>query len=220
VASDINIVVGAEDQATAILRKVEQSTKELTKSVDKMGEVSERTSKMFSVGFKSIAGVAAGVGAAIVAIKGVTAAIAGMSASVDAFNVQEEAARGMTQAQQDFAAALQVSTNLGDEATLALMRQAEMMGVSKDQTDEVATASAGLAEALGIGQSAALKMVTQAMAGNTSMLARSIPALRGVTDQTEALAIISETAGDGLAEATDRCTINTRRDGAFSRCVR
>ena len=218
-ASDINIVVGAEDQATKILKQVERSTQELTKSVDRMGQVSENTAKVFSVGFKSIAGVAAGVGAAIVAIKGVTAAIAGMSASVDAFNTQEEAARGMTQAQLDFAAALQVSTNLGDEATLALMRQAEMMGVSKDQTDEVATASAGLAEALGIGQSAALKMVTQAMAGNTSMLARSIPALRGVTDQTEALAIISETAGKGLlklqTDAQSTRGVMERSAGAF-----
>ena len=218
-ASDINIVVGAEDQATKILKQVERSTAELTKSVDRMGQVSENTAKVFSVGFKSIAGVAAGVGAAIVAIKGVTAAIAGMSASVDAFNTQEEAARGMTQAQQEFAAALQVSTNLGDEATLALMRQAEMMGVSKDQTDEVATASAGLAEALGIGQSAALKMVTQAMAGNTSMLARSIPALRGVTDQTEALAIISETAGKGLlklqTDAQSTRGVMERSAGAF-----
>jgi len=93
------------------------------------------------------------------------------------------------------------------------------MGVSKDQTDEVATASAGLAEALGIGQSAALKMVTQAMAGNTSMLARSIPALRGVTDQTEALAIISETAGKGLlklqTDAQSTRGVMERSAGAF-----
>ena len=218
-ASDINIVVGAEDQATAILRKVEQSTKELTKSVDKMGEVSERTSKMFSVGFKSIAGVYAGIKSAGLAIKGITAAIAGMSASVDAFNTQEEAARGMTQAQQDFAAALQVSTNLGDEATLALMRQAEMMGVSKDQTDEVATVTAGLAEALGIGQTEALKKVTQTLAGNTTALQESIPALRGVTDKTEALAIISETAGKGLlklqTDAQSTRGVMERSAGAF-----
>jgi hypothetical protein len=95
VASDINIVVGAEDQATAILQaKSSDQPQELTKSVDRNGaRFARRTAKVFSVGFKSIAGVAAGVGAAIVAIKGVTAAIAGMSASVDAFNAQEEAAR-------------------------------------------------------------------------------------------------------------------------------
>ena len=218
-AGDINITIGAEDQATKILKQVERSTQELTKSVDRMGRVSENTAKVFSVGFKSIAGVAAGVGAAIVAIKGVTAAIAGMSASVDAFNVQEEAARGMTQAQQDFAAALQVSTNLGDEATLALMRQAEMMGVAKDQTDEVATVTVGLAEALGISQTEALKKVTQTLAGNTTALQESIPALRGVTDQAEALAIISRVAGDGLAklqgDAQSTKGVMERSAGAF-----
>jgi hypothetical protein len=219
VAGDINITIGAEDQATKILKQVERSTQELTKSVDRMGQVSENTAKVFSVGFKSIAGVAAGVGAAIVAIKGVTAAIAGMSASVDAFNVQEEAARGMTQAQLDFAAALQVSTNVGDEATLALMRQAEMMGVAKDQTDEVATVTTGLAEALGISQTEALKKVTQTLAGNTTALQESIPALRGVTDQAEALAIISGVAGDGLAklqgDAQSTRGVMERSAGAF-----
>ena len=239
-AGDINITIGAEDQATKILKQVERSTQELTKSVDRMGRVSENTAKVFSVGFKSIAGVAAGVGAAIVAIKGITAAIAGMSASVDAFNVQEEAARGMTQAQLEFAAALQVSTNVGDEATLALMRQAEMLGFTKDQSDDAALAAVGLAEALGISQEEALKKVSQAMQGNANALAESLPAMReldkqaqagigafaGLSDKQKAvvleqqkLALVSNLAAKGLSQlqvdADSTKGIMERAAGAF-----
>lgn len=163
-----------------------------------MGEVTAASTKMFSVGFKGLVGVAAGVTVAIGAIKGITSAIAGLKDSVEAFNTQEEAARGMTQAQQDFASALQRSTNVGDEATLMLMRQAEMMGFTKEQSQDVTSAAIGLAEALGVSQSEALKKVAQAMSGNAGALGEFLPALRNASTESEKLAIINETVNAGL----------------------
>lgn len=239
-SKDINITIGAEDAASKVLKQVERSTEKVTKSVDKMAKVSEVSSKTVSFAFGGLAKAVTIAGAAIVAIKGVTSAIAGLSGSVDAFNEQEEAARGMTQAQLDFASALQVATNLGDESTLALMRQAEMLGVTKDQTDEVALSVAGLSEALGIGQEEALKTVTQAMSGSTAAMNEKLPALRAIDEAakagtgafegltaaeakslatTQKLAAISEVAGRGLnklqEDAQSTKGIMERSAGAF-----
>lgn len=201
--ADIDITIAAKDQASQILDSVEKATNQLTRSVADMGKVSQASGKMFSLSLKGIAGIATGVGAAILAVKGVTAAIAGMGDSVEAFNVQEEAARGMTQAQQDFAAALQRSTNVGDEATLMLMRQAEMMGFSKDQSTDLTTAAIGLAESLGISQTEALKKVAQATSGNAGALGEFLPAIRNATTEAEKLAIVNETVNAGLQKLND-----------------
>lgn len=202
-ANDVNIVIGAQDQASKILEDVGKSTEKLA---EKLSEATDQTSKMqktFDFAIKGFVLFKAGAMAVKGAAIAVKAAFDGMTASVDAFNTQEEAARGMTQAQLDFAASLQVATNIGDEATLALMKQAEMLGVSKDKTEGLVLASAGLGESLRMDQATAMKLVMQATAGNTAALSRYIPELKGVTDQTEALAIIQRVAGTGLEKLQD-----------------
>lgn len=202
-ANDVNIVIGAQDQASKILADVGKSTEKLAAQMSKASEQTSKTQKTFDFALKGFIAFKVAAMAATGAVKAVTASIAGMQASVEAFNTQEEAARGMTQAQLDFAASLQVATNIGDEATLALMKQAEMLGVSKDKTEGLVLASAGLGESLRMDQATAMKLVMQATAGNTAALSRYIPELKGVTDQTEALAIIQRVAGTGLEKLQD-----------------
>ena len=156
-ANDVNIVIGAQDQASKILADVGKSTEKLAAQMSKASEQSSKTQKTFEFALKGFIAFKAAAMAATGAVKAVTASIAGMQASVEAFNTQEEAARGMTQAQLDFAASLQVATNVGDEATLGLLRQAEAMGATKDTSDDLVTAAVGLAEAFGINQAEALK---------------------------------------------------------------
>lgn len=218
-ANDIEIVVGAKNQATKILQDVEQSTKQLGRSMTKMADKTKESANVMQVSFKSLAGAAAVIGSLKAAAAGIAAAFNGMQSSVEAFNAQEEAARGMTQAQLDFASALQVTTNVGDEATLALMQQAKLMGVQEDQLTEVATAATGLSEALGIGTTEALKKVNQAINGNANALQESLPALRDAKTEQEKLAIISEAAAGGLAklreDAGSTAGIMERAQGAF-----
>jgi len=198
VADDVSIVIAAQDQASEVLKSIGKNTEKLASTMGKASEQTSKTQKTFDFAIKGFIALKAATMAAQAAMAGITAAFKGMEASVAAFNTQEEAARGMTQAQLDFAASLQVATNIGDEATLQLMKQAEMLGVSKEQTTDLALASAGLGESLRIDQAAAMKLVMQATNGNTAALSRYIPELKGVTDQTEAMAIIQRVASTGL----------------------
>ena len=197
-ADDVSIVIAAQDQASEVLKSIGKNTEKLASTMGKASEQTSKTQKTFDFAIKGFIALKAATMAAQAAMAGITAAFKGMEASVQAFNTQEEVARGMTQAQLDFAASLQVATNIGDEATLQLMKQAEMLGVSKEQTTDLALASAGLGESLRIDQAAAMKLVMQATNGNTAALSRYIPELKGVTDQTEAMAIIQRVASTGL----------------------
>ena len=218
-ADDVSIVIAAQDQASEVLKSIGKNTEKLASTMGKASEQTSKTQKTFDFAIKGFIALKAATMAAQAAMAGITAAFKGMEASVAAFNTQEEVARGMTQAQLDFAASLQVATNIGDEATLQLMKQTEMLGVSKEQTTDLALASAGLGESLRIDQAAAMKLVMQATSGNTAALSRYIPELKGVTDQTEAMAIIQRVASNGLeklqADADTTKGAMERSAGAF-----
>ena len=197
-ANDVRIQFGVQDRASEALKKISDSTRKMERTIADVARSTKKSARMMEVGLKSVAVAAAALGTLKIAAAGVKAAFQAATQYVDAAEQQAEAARGMTQAQQDFAASLQVATNLGDEATLALMRQAEMMGFTKEQSDDVTLAAAGLAEAMGVSQTTALKMASAAVSGNTKMLQRYIPAVRDAATEEERLAIITETAAAGL----------------------
>lgn len=218
-ADDINIVVGAQNKASQILADVEKSTKQLTRGIDKMAEKTEESGQTMQIGFKSMAAGAAVIGSLVAAAKGISAAFSGMNASVEAFNTQEEAARGMIGAQLEYAAALQKSTNIGDEATLALMKQAQFMGVSEGQLNDVATAAFGLTEAFGGSTEDNLKKINQAINGNADAFIEYLPQLKDAATQTEKMAIINEAAAGGLRKLQEDTGstkgIMERASGAF-----
>lgn len=218
-ANDVNIVIGAQDQASKILADVGRNTEKLAQTLSKTSEQSSKTQKTFDLAIKGFVVFKVAAMAAKGAVAALSAAFDGMAASVEAFNVQEEAARGMTQAQLDFAASLQVATNVGDEATLGLLRQAEAMGATKDTSDDLVTAAVGLAEAFGINQAEALKKVMQATNGNANALQELIPGIRNATSEEEKLALITQAASTGLeklqADADTTKGAMERSAGAF-----
>lgn len=218
-ADDVSIVISAQDQASEVLKSIGKNTEKLASTMDKASEQTSKTQRTFDFAIKGFIALKAATMAAQAAMAGITAAFKGMEASVVAFNTQEEAARGMTQAQLDYAASLQIATNVGDETTLALLRQAEAMGASKDTSDELVTAAVGLAEAFGINQAEALKKVMQATNGNANALQELIPGIRTATTEEEKLALITQAAATGLqklqADADTTKGAMERSAGAF-----
>lgn len=103
-----------------------------------------------------------------------------------------------TSAALKFADAMQESTGVSKESTIQLEAHAAMMGISKERMSETIETTEGLAKALGVDQNSALRMVMEAQAGNTSMLTRYMPQLKGVKDATQAYAIVTKHAQVGL----------------------
>lgn len=216
--SDEAIVIGARDEATAILRKVQEQTQQMAAGVTTMAATTERSTKRMEIAFKAVAVAGASLTAIVTAVRAVGAIFSGGGAAVDAFNAQAAAVNGLRTAlqlqgvaadeaiarHQEFASQLQITTNIGDEATLALMQQAAMFGIQDDQLQDVTIAAIGLSHALGISTDEALKKVNQAIHGNTLALAEHIPALKEAKTEAERLAIIEEYAANGMQLAADQ----------------
>ena len=197
-ANDVNIVIGAQDQASKILADVAKNTEKMAAQMGKSVNVTQGMKKTFDFAVKGFLAFKAASIAVSGAVKAVTASIAGMQSAVEAFQKQEKAAKGMTQAQLDFAAALQKSTNIGDEATLALMKYTETMGYTKEISDDVVLAAAGLARKFGIDQKDAIGKVTSALMGNTSAFEGLLPVLGRVYNEFQKLEIVQAAMAEGL----------------------
>ncbi len=216
--TDEAIVVGAKDEASRVLREVAAQLARLTTAVEQSAPKTAAKVQQVEMSFKALATAVAPLAAVFALVRGAMVSFETMGASVEAFNVQQEAVRGLslairdevsdveaaTAAHADFAARMQVATNVGDEATLGLMRQASMMGVAENQIDSAAAATIGLANAFGISQEEALKKVTQAIAGNSAAFGEFIPDIRNARTEAQAFQMILDVAGRGLADAEDR----------------
>jgi hypothetical protein len=235
--ADEAIVVAARDEATAILKRIESQSVQLAGGVQQMAAKTEAASNRMAAAFAALA-VAGTVITAIVgavkALQGVSSGLASIaSGGIDAFNAQEAATLGLTNAlkiqgvavdesmtsHRAFAAALQATTNIGDEATLATMRQAAMMGVADDQLQQTTLAATGLASALGISVDQALVKIEAAMAGNTEAIGRLVPSIREAATEEERFAMVLAIAERGLADAESQATttagVMARAAGAF-----
>lgn len=215
---DISISIGAQNTASSILDQVGKDTKSLGSSVKKMGKDTVAATKTAATGFETLKAAAGPLLAVFAAFKAATAGFAFIGDSAAAFDVQEEAVRGLTKAielsgdavgptieqHKEWASAMQASVNVGDEVTLGLMKQASTLGVSNDQLQSVTKAAIGLSEATGQGLAESLKKVVGATNGNANALAELIPAIRGASTEAEKLAIINDVATKGLAQQQER----------------
>lgn len=95
------------------------------------------------------------------------------------------------------------ATTVGDEVASDAAKLAINMGLPAEKLQTATTAAIGLSRAYGMDLNSAMTMVAKESLGVTSKLDKQIPALKGVTDQTQRLAIISEAAGRGLAQEED-----------------
>lgn len=217
-SKDVEIVIGAKDQASAILRNVSSETKQMTRSVKTMASNTVQSTKKVEGAFQSLKAAAGPLLAAYAAFKGATAGLRIISDSAAAFDKQREAVRGLAQALeqsgdsagpsidqlQTFASELQKVTNVGDEVTLGLMKQASMMGVSNENLQDVTRAAIGLSEATGQGLEESLKKVNAAINGNAGSLQEMLPSIRNAATEEERLAIVLEASEKGLAQKAAR----------------
>lgn len=194
-AGDISIGIGAKGAATASrgLRKVGDSAGHLKRDLIGLGTAA----KGLQSAFAPLLGV-------FVAFKGLQAVTSIVGESNEAFLTQSKAARGATDAQLDYAAAMQGSLGIGDEVSLGIMRQARALGIQEDQLAEATKAAIGLSTATGVGTSEALKKVNRAMQGQTEAFAEVLPGIKDMASEQEKLAAINDLIARGLGEQANK----------------
>lgn len=90
----------------------------------------------------------------------------------------------LMQQYRQFASELQNVTTVGDDATLAMLQQAESMGLTGEAAMRAARNSIALAAAKGGEASSFLRLTAALEQGNSEMLGRMLPALRQIEDPT------------------------------------
>jgi hypothetical protein len=139
--------------------------------------------------------------------KALTAPITAFGAvSVNAFTKQEDAERKLAAAIattggevdknmarfKSFASELQSVTRIGDETTLQLLQVATAQGLTADSAERAARNAIAMESAFGVSASSAIRMTAALESGDATMLKRYIPALKGVEDNTLAVAMAQD----------------------------
>lgn len=213
-AKDVEIVIGAKDKASSVLKRVSQSTSLFRRETMKLTTTAKKNEKQIDQNTNSLARLAKRLTIAFAALKGAQGAFRFVGSSLGAFEEQERAVRGLTNAielsgdvtgptiekHKAFASSLQQIANVGDEVTIGLMKKASMLGVSNDKLQSTTKVAIGLSSALGIDLETALKRTIGATAGVFGELNEMIPAIRNAETETEKLAIVQELAAKGLAQ--------------------
>ena len=220
-ANGIDFVIGGRDQAKPAMSSVEKSLTRLERKTDSL--------KKSTLSLSQITGALA---AAYVVVKASMAAIKGVGQLNAAYDTQTEAVKGLEVALrlqgaavdveskrlQAFASDMQKLTGIGDESTIAMMKQAAMLGVATDQLDDMAKAGIGLGEVMGTSAESGMESMRRATEGNFMQFERTFPAMRQMATDAEKLAFLSEMAAKGLtakAEAGDRVAgMGQRASGA------
>lgn len=133
----------------------------------------------------------------------VTAPIVAFGAlTVRSFGKQEDAERKLRAALQangrevdslfnrynNFAKEMQKTTVIGDEVTLAMLQQAESLGLTSDSAERAVRNSIAMQSAFGVNAQSAIRYTAALEQGNATMLTRYIPTLRDIEDESERVA--------------------------------
>lgn len=202
----IDFVIGGKDQAGSAMGKVEKSLQRL-----------EEKTESLSNSTNALAMVTVALAAAYGALKAGMALLGGIEAVNEAYDKQTEAVRGLNNALalqganvdaesarlQQFASDMQALTGVGDEVTLGLIRQAQQMGTTTDQLDDMARAGIGLGEAFGTSAEGGMAMMRQAQQRNFSAFEAMFPQMRYMQSLDEKLAFASQLAARGLEQKAE-----------------
>ena len=193
----VELIIKAKSGLAAGLSKATRSLKKFGAGVGKIGARVARFGRSVVVGM-AVAG---------------TAIIAFAAKSVQAWGVQEKAEKALASSLRSagenadklipklkkVASAIQDETGAADESTIAGMARLKLLGVTTERLGEAARATIALT-AVGVDQSAALKMVAAAMAGDYTLLQRYIPSLKGATTATEKATIVNDLFAKGYKQ--------------------
>ena len=102
-----------------------------------------------------------------------------------------------------FGTEMQRLTKTDDDAAAGLLQVAESYGVSGDAAERAARNAIAMEAALGVDRDAAIKMTAALEQGNTTLLSRYLPALRGIKDPADKAAAAQAALAKmfGVAEA-------------------
>jgi len=100
-----------------------------------------------------------------------------------------------------FASGLQDVTVVGDETSLAMLQVAENMGLTGESAKRAVRNAIGLSSAFGIATQSAMRYTAMLEQGDTTMLNRYIPTLRGIEDETERVAAAQQILSNGFQTA-------------------
>lgn len=228
---DIDIVIGAKDEASKILGDVSKSTQGLATSMSKTAGSVDDSASTVNLSFASLAGITAGVGIAITATKALTAAftaavnaVASMGDAVEAYAQRSREVGLATEAEIAFAEQVQDTTNASAASTLAALRHAQAIGMTADAAQDATVIAQGLARATGTDQVTAISALRDAMMGNADALSSLIPGIELANTHQERMALVSAHAERGLAmltsEAGDSIGIMERLEAAQGRLSR
>lgn len=101
-----------------------------------------------------------------------------------------------------FASEMQRLTTTGDDEVIQMLQMAESMGLYGDAAMQAAKNAIGLGSAIGISARGAMRYAVMAAQGNTEMLGRFIPTLRGITDESERNRKAQEMLGNMFNQAS------------------
>ena len=101
----------------------------------------------------------------------------------------------------EFAQEMQRVTVVGDETTLAMLSQAESLGITGDAAQRAVKNSIAMQSAFGVNAQSALRYTAALEEGNATMLTRYIPALREIDDESERVAKAQEILGNAFSAA-------------------
>jgi hypothetical protein len=198
-ADKIDIVVGASDKASSILRSVADQTQLLSDSL-KTTETNAKNLEISMSGVTVAAGILAGAYAGLKAGAALTEFLGTSSAE---FVAVEKAARSFDDSLKDLAKTIESGTNIDEKSILGLMKQARGRGFGADQLDDAAKAAIGLAEVMETSMTDGLEKVRQATEGNFAAFEALIPNINQLATSEEKLAAVSALATAGLEKKKD-----------------
>jgi hypothetical protein len=205
-SNGIDFVIGGKDQAKPAMSSVEQSLQRLEKKTDSLG----KSTKLLTT-------ITGGLAAAYASVKSAMALLAGLDKINAAYDESAGAVKGLETALrlngasveveserlQKFASSMQSMIGAEDDATLAMMKQAQMMGVATEDLDDMAKAAIGLGEAMGTSAESGMEMMRKAQEGNFIGLQKALPQLRDMATNEEKLAAVTALAAKGLEAKAD-----------------
>jgi len=202
----IDFVIGGKDQAKPAMSAVEQSLQRLEQKTDSLASST-----------KMLTSITGGLAVAYGAIKSAMAMLGGIDAVNAAYDESAESVKGLETALrlqgatvetesarlQEFASSMQSMIGAEDDATLAMMKQASMMGVATEDLDDMAKAAIGLGEAMGTSAESGMEMMRRAQEGNFMAFQKQFPAMKQMQTDSEKLAFVTELAAKGLEAKAD-----------------
>lgn len=184
-----------------IKAKADQAQRELKATENAVDKLSSTLKTAFAAG-AIVAGVTKLVGYLKEAGKAAAEAEVGVAKLSAALLITGNATDGALENLQDFAAQMMELTVIDDDAAIGILQMGINMGLTTEEAKKATQQAIALSRAYGIDLNTAMLGVVNTMEGNQSTLSRYIPALKGIEDATERLAVLTKVSGEAWAVAT------------------